>query len=221
MADSERATVRRLPELASYDRTIIESVIDQSVVCHIAFVHDGGPVVIPTLHGREGDVLYIHGSPASRMIRSLGKGTPVSAAFTILDGFVLARSLFHSSMNYRSVVLFGSARRVNGVEKLHGLRVITDRVLPGRWDHARLPTEQELTATGVVAIHIDEASAKVRRGPPEDDPEDYSLPLWAGVVPLELRAGRPVPDPEIPPGVETPVHVTDLVTRRGGRFPVE
>ena len=220
MASGRRTRVKRLPELASYDLDVINGVIDEAVVCHVGFVHQGEPVVIPTLHGRDGDLLYLHGSPGSRMLRTIRGGEPVSVAVTLLDGFVLARSLFHSAVNYRSVVLFGRAREVDGgEEKLHGLRVISDRVFPGRWDHARPPSGRELRATSVVAISIEEASAKVRTGGPNDEPEDYELDVWAGVVPLYLVAGSPIPDPALPPGIETPLHVAELVARHCAGFP--
>lgn len=220
MIPGRRTRVKRLPELASYDVEFINGVIDEAVVCHVGFLYQGEPVVIPTLHGRDGDLLYLHGSPGSRMLRTIRKGEPVSVAITLLDGFVLARSLFHSAVNYRSVVLFGRAREVDGAEeKLHGLRVISDRVLPGRWDHARPPSDREMRATSVGAISIEEASAKIRTGPPEDEPEDYGLDAWAGVVPLRLVAGSPVPDPALPSGIETPRHVTELVARHGGGSP--
>ena len=213
MADSipetNRTRIKRAPHKGSFDRDTIYAILDAALICQIGFVHNGSPVVIPTIHGRDGDVLYLHGSPASRMMQALRTGAEIAVSVTLLDGLVLARSLFHSSMHYRSVTLFGNARETEGEEKLHGLKVITDRTLPGRWDHARPPSDKELRATTVLAIPITEASAKVGSGPPNDEEEDYDLDFWAGVVPLRLVAGEPQPDPRLNDR-EIPQHVRDI-----------
>jgi nitroimidazol reductase NimA-like FMN-containing flavoprotein (pyridoxamine 5'-phosphate oxidase superfamily) len=209
---TDRTTIKRAPHKGSFDRDTIYGILDACLICQIGFVHNGSPVVVPTIHGRDGDLLYFHGSPASRMLRTLQTGTEIAVSATLLDGLVLARSLFHSSMHYRSVTIFGTARETDEDEKLHGLKVITDRTLPGRWDHARRPSEKELKATAVLAVPITEASAKISSGPPNDDEEDYDLDVWAGVVPLRLVAGQPEPDPRTG-DVETPQHVREIVSR--------
>jgi len=201
-APSRRTQVERLPERGQYDREAIHAILDQSFLCHVGFVVDGQPFVIPTSYGRAGDVLYVHGSAASRMLRNLAGGIPVCITVTLLDGLVVARSLFHSSMNYRSVVLLGTARPVTDAEeKIRGLRAVSEQIFPGRWNDARQPNEQELKATSVLAIPLGEASAKVRTGPPSDEEEDYALPIWAGLVPLRMTAEAPVPDPALPADV--------------------
>jgi nitroimidazol reductase NimA-like FMN-containing flavoprotein (pyridoxamine 5'-phosphate oxidase superfamily) len=211
-APTERTAVKRLPEKGSFDRDTVYAILDEALICQVGFVHEGSPVVVPTIHGRDGDLLYLHGSPASRMLRALRGGIDVAVSVTLLDGLVLARSLFHSSINYRSVTIFGTARQTEGDEKLRGLEVISDRTLPGRWDHARRPSDKEMRATTVLAIPIEEASAKISIGPPQDDEEDYELDLWAGVVPLRLTAGQPEPDPVLE-DIEIPQHVRDLFDR--------
>lgn len=196
MTPTARTQVKRLPKRGQYDRETIYRILDEGFLCHVGFVHDGAPVVIPTGYARSGDRLYIHGSAASRMLRTLDQGVPVCVTVTLLDGLVLARSAFHHSMNYRSVVVFGTAKAVTDeVEKTEALRLFTEHVVPGRWDHIRWPTAQELKATTVLSLPIEEASAKVRMGPPLDDEEDYALQVWAGVLPLKLTSGAPVPDP--------------------------
>jgi len=199
---TERSEVRRLPKRAVYDKDLVYSILDAGYVCHVGFVAGGQPYVIPTGYARAGDRLYIHGSPASRMLRALGQGAEVSLAVTLLDGFVLARSAFHHSMNYRSVVMFAKASLVTDpAEKLEALRAFTEHVWPGRWAEVRQPNERELSATTVLALPLDEASAKVRTGPPIDDEADYSLPVWAGVVPVGMELGEPVADERVLPGV--------------------
>ena len=201
-APSPRTQVERLPERGHYDRETIHGILDQSFLCHVGFVVDGQPFVIPTGFGRVGDVLYVHGSAASRMLRNLAGGVPVCVTVTLLDGLVVARSLFHSSMNYRSVVILGTARPVTGrEEKLRALRAVSEQIFPGRWNDARQPNEQELKGTSVLAVPLSEASAKIRTGPPKDEPEDYALPIWAGLVPLRVAAGAPEPDPALPANV--------------------
>lgn len=193
-----RTRVLRLPEHGAYDRETIYSILDEGFICHIGFVAEGGPVVIPTGYGRIGDTLYIHGSAASRMLRSLKDGIEMCVTVTLVDGLVLARSAFHHSMNYRSVVAFGRATAVEDpAEKLRALTAISDHIVRGRWEDVRKPTEQELKATLVLALPLSEASAKIRTGPPTDDEQDYDLPVWAGVVPIKLEYKEPVPDPKL------------------------
>ncbi len=192
-----RTRVVREPERAVYDRTAINQILDEGFLCHVGFVtnSDAQPYVIPTSYGRAGDVLYIHGSAASRMLRNLDQGVPVCITVTLLDGLVLARSIFNHSMNYRSVVILGTATLVDDpAEKLAALRSLSEHILPHRWDDVRQPHEKELKATSVLKISIDEFSAKVRIGPPIDDEEDYSFPTWAGVIPLETAVGKAIPD---------------------------
>ena len=201
-APSSRTQVERLPERGHYDRETIHGILDQAFLCHVGFVADGQPFVIPTSYGRVGDVLYIHGSAASRMLRSLAGGIPVCVTVTLLDGLVLARSVFHHSINYRSVVILGSARLVDGdEEKQRALRAVAEQIVPGRWDDAREPNAQELKATSVLAVSLQEASAKIRSGPPKDEKEDYALPVWAGVLPLRIAAGAPEADPVLPSAI--------------------
>ena len=201
-APSSRTQVERLPERGHYDRETIYAILDQAFLCHVGFVVDGQPYVIPTGFGRCGEVLYIHGSSASRMLLNLAGGIPVCVTVTLLDGLVVARSLFHSSMNYRSVVILGTAKPVSDrEEKLCALRAVSEQIFPGRWDDARQPNDQELKGTSVLAVPLAEASAKIRTGPPKDEKEDYALPIWAGLVPLRVAAGAPEPDPALPPEV--------------------
>ncbi len=204
----DRTRIRRHPERGHYDRETIDQVLDEALICHVGFVADDHPVVIPTIHARVGDDLYLHGSPASRMLRLVGGGEPVCVTATIVDGVVAARSVFHHSLNYRSVVVFGSARPVTTEEeRWAAFRAITEHVLPGRWDEARHPDRNEDRGTLIVAVPIDEASAKVRTGPPSDADDDYDLPIWAGVVPLAVAAGAPQPDPRLAPGIGIPPSV--------------
>jgi len=189
-----RTEVRRLPERAAYDRDAINAIVDEALICHLGFVVEGSPFVIPTIHARVDDTLYFHGSPASRMLRLMKMGMEVSVAVTLLDGLVVARTPFHQSLNYRSVVVFGEARLVDDLdEKMAALKAVTDHVTPGRWEDSRPPTDTEVRATLVLALPLDEASAKVRTGPPVDEEEDLALPHWAGVVPMSLVPGEPIP----------------------------
>lgn len=200
---TSRTTVRRLPERGAYDRETIDAILDQGLHCHLGFVVDSQPYVIPTIHARVGDSVVFHGSAASRMLRTLKGGVPVCLTVTLVDGLVLARSAFHHSMNYRSVVVLGRAVEITSPqERLAALEAISEHVLPGRWREVRPPSEAELRATLVLRLGLDEASAKVRSGPPSDDEEDYALPCWAGVLPLSLSAGEPAPDPRLRPGIE-------------------
>jgi uncharacterized protein len=198
-APSPRTRVRREPKRAAYDRATIDAVLDEALVCHLGFVSEGAPVVIPTLHARIGDELLIHGSSASRALRAAGSGAAVCATVTLLDGLVLARSVFEHSVNYRSVVVFGEARLIEEPErKLDGLRALSEQLLPGRWSEVRPPTRQELKATALLTLPIGEASAKVRSGPPSDgDGPDGERDVWAGVIPLALAASAPVADPAL------------------------
>jgi len=185
----------REPQRAVYDRDAVNQIIDEAFVCHVGFVVDGQPYVIPTSYGRDGNVLYIHGSPASRMLRNLDQGIPVCITVTLVDGLVLARSVFNHSMNYRSVVILGTATLVDDpAEKLAALRALSEHILPHRWDDSRQPNEKELKTTSVLRLPISEFSAKVRVGPPVDDDKDYSFPTWAGVIPLDMNSGTPIPD---------------------------
>ena len=190
-----RTRVVREPHRGIYDRETVHQILDEGLMCHVGFVADGQPYVIPTLYGRDGNVLYLHGSVASRMLRNLQQGVPVCVTVTLVDGFVLARSVFNHSMNYRSVVILGTATLVDDpAEKLAALRAVSEHVVPKRWDDARQPSEKELKVTSVLRIPIEEFSAKVRVGPPHDDEADYSFPTWAGVLPLETKTGTPIPD---------------------------
>jgi uncharacterized protein len=184
----DRIRVRREPHRGRYDRETIDAILDEGVICHLGFAVDGQPYVIPTLHARVGDTLYVHGSSASRALRHAGSGEPVCVTVTLFDGLVLAKSVFNQSINYRSVVVFGTARVVPDEEKPAALEALTEQLVPGRWSEARQPTAQELKATWILALPIEEASAKVRSGGPEDEPEDEDLPVYAGVIPVHLAA---------------------------------
>jgi nitroimidazol reductase NimA-like FMN-containing flavoprotein (pyridoxamine 5'-phosphate oxidase superfamily) len=197
-----RTTVRRLPDRARYDRETIEAILDEGFVCHVGFVDQGQPFVIPTAYARIADRVAVHGSAASRMIRALAGGAPACLTVTLLDGLVLARSGFHHSLNYRSVVLVGTAQEITGAsEKRSALDAIVEHIVPGRTAEVRPPSENELRGTRVVAFSLDEASAKLRTGPPKDDAEDMALACWAGELPLRLVALEPVPDPQLRPGL--------------------
>jgi nitroimidazol reductase NimA-like FMN-containing flavoprotein (pyridoxamine 5'-phosphate oxidase superfamily) len=200
--------VRRHPERGVYDRAAIDAILDEAVFCHVGFVHEGRPFVIPTIHARAGDVLYLHGSPASRMLQTLGEGLDVCVTATLLDGLVLARSVYNHSMNYRSAVVLGRARTLGErEEKLAALEAIVEHVVPGRWEDARRPTEKELAGTSVLALPMDEASAKVRTGPPSDFDDDTGLPVWAGVIPVALARGAAEPDAFVPQGLPLPEYL--------------
>ncbi len=203
-----RSTVRRIPARGVYDRSVINAILDEALVCHVGFVDNGHPVVIPMLHARVGDRLYIHGSNASRAFGILSEGVPACVTVTLLDGLVLARSAFHHSANYRSVVILAKGDPVRDRdEKNRILLGLVEHVVPGRWYDSRQPTEKELNATAVVGFPLDESSAKLRTGPPKDDAEDYSLPVWAGLLPLALTPGRPQPDPALTPGIPLPDYI--------------
>lgn len=185
----KRIRIVREPHRGRYDRETIDAILDEALICHLGFEVDGQPYVIPTLHARVGDIVYVHGSAASRMLRHLANDVRVCLTVTLFDGLVLARSVFNHSVNYRSAVLLGTATLVGDDEKLEALHALTEQLAPGRWEEARRPTPTELKATWILALPIDEASAKVRTGPPEDEPEDEHLPVWAGIVPVHLAAG--------------------------------
>jgi nitroimidazol reductase NimA-like FMN-containing flavoprotein (pyridoxamine 5'-phosphate oxidase superfamily) len=201
--------LRRKRERGSYDRAVIDAILDEALIAHVGIVAaDGQPIVTPTLHARSGDVVYCHGSVAGRTIRALARGAPTCLTVSLIDGLVLARSAMHHSANYRSVMLLGRARIVEGgQEKLAAAEAIVEHIVPGRWREVRAPTAKELKATAILALPIEEASAKVRSGPPLDDAEDYALAAWAGVLPLNVRPGTPEPDPRLADGVVLPDYV--------------
>jgi hypothetical protein len=208
MNPSKRTKLGRLPNRGSHEAETIHAILDAAFLAHVGFQMEGQPFVIPTLYGRYEDKLYLHGSAASRMLRGLDTGMPACVCVTVVDGLVLARSAFHHSMNYRSVVAFGTARKIEGAEeKTRALRVISEHLIAGRWSDVRGPSDKELKATAVLEFSIEEASAKIRTGPPVDDEEDYSLPVWAGVLPLRLEAKTPVPDPRLAASVKLPPYV--------------
>lgn len=217
-APSARTRIRRIPENARYERATIDAILDEALVAHLGFVHEGQPYVIPTLHARVGDVVYVHGSAASRTLRALSGGLPACLTVTLVDGLVLARSVFEHSVNYRSVVVVGAATLVSAPgEQLRALEAFSEQLLPGRWADARRPTAKELKATAILSLPLDEASAKVRTGPPDDgDSPDAALDVWAGVVPFELRALKPVPDPTLRPGIPVPPYALDYRRDRLG-----
>ncbi len=206
-----RTRPRRVPQRVSHERATIDAILDEAPICHLAIVDPGGfPVAIPTLHARVGDYVYLHGSAASRTLRAAGVAE-VCLTATLVDGLVLARSAFHHSLNYRSALVFGQAVAIEDpAEKTQALHAFTEKLMPGRWAEVRPPTAQELRGTGVLRLSLAEASAKVRTGPPVDDEPDYALPVWAGVVPLHVTAGAPLPDPRLAPGIACPEHVTAL-----------
>ena len=205
---TQRTTIKRIPKRANYECETVYQILDEGLVCHVGFVVDGQPFVIPTAYGRVEDKLYIHGSPASRMLRNLQEGIPVCITVTLIDALVLARSAFHHSMNYRSVVVFGTASVVsNPEEKLEALHAFTEHVVPGRWEEVRQPSRSELTGTLVLSLPLVEASAKVRTGPPSDDEADYSIPVWAGEIPLRVVADAPIDDSRLQPGLILPSYV--------------
>jgi len=214
---SDRVRLRRKRERGSYEREVIDAILDEALIAHLGIVdEDGQPFVVPTLHARAGDLVYCHGSTASRTLRTLAAGAPVCLTVSLLDGLVLARSAMHHSANYRSAMLIGQATVVDGpAEKLAALQAIVEHIVPGRWQDVRAPNENELKATSILAIPIEEASAKLRAGQPVDDERDCSLPAWAGILPLATEAGAPEPDPRLRADMEPPAYVTGY--RRPGR----
>jgi uncharacterized protein len=212
MKVTERSELRRLPQRGSHELEIVHGILDAGFLAHVGFQVKGQPFVVPTLYGREEETLYLHGSAASRMLDELAAGVPACITVTLVDGLVLARSAFHHSINYRSVMAFGTARTIeDAARKTRALRVISEHVIAGRWEDVRRPSEKELKATAVLEFAIEEASAKVRQGPPVDDEEDYSLPVWAGVVPLSLEAKTPLPDARLAEGAQLPYYVLPAV----------
>jgi uncharacterized protein len=208
----KKIKVNRIPERGFYDSETINKIIDGALYCHISFIQDGHPFIIPTIHARMNDHLVFHGAKASRLLKQISGGEEIAVSVTILDGLVLARSVFHHSMNYRSVVIFGKGKLIEDEnEKLNALEAITNHILPGRWDDARKPSEKELNATSVVSLKIDEASAKIRSGPPKDEEEDYDLPVWAGVIPLSKKFGQLEEDPKLKPGILLPDYIDKFI----------
>ena len=215
LARTDRTTLKRLPERGRFDRATVDAILDEGIICHLGFVHEGQPMVVPTIHGRLDDTVYVHGSVASRMLRTLTGGDPACLTVTLLDGLVVARSGFHSSMNYRSAMLLGPLRLVDDeAERARALDVIVEHVIPGRVADLREPTGAERRQTTVLALAIDEGSAKVRTGGPHDDDEDLDTDVWAGVVPLTIKAGTPIPSDDL----KAAVHVPDYLSayRRPG-----
>jgi nitroimidazol reductase NimA-like FMN-containing flavoprotein (pyridoxamine 5'-phosphate oxidase superfamily) len=207
---TERTRVVREPHRGVYDRETIYRILDEGIVCHVGFSPDAQPFVIPTLYARVGDTIYFHGSAASRMLRGAASGIPVCITVTLTDGLVLARSVFNHSMNYRSVVALGQAMLVDQPEeKLEALRAFTEKILPGRWDDARQPNDKELKATSILKLPLTEVSAKIRSGPVQDDEEDYTLRVWAGIVPLQLQADAPIRDERCDPAIPTPAYAAN------------
>jgi uncharacterized protein len=213
-APTPRTRIVREPERAVYDRAAAYQVLDQAFICHVGFLVDHQPFVIPTGYGRSGDHLYIHGSAASRMLRNLDQGIPVCVTVTLIDGLVLARSIFNQSMNYRSVVILGTASAVTDpAEKLEALRRLSEHIIPGRWADSRFPNEKELKATTVLRLPIEEFSAKIRQGPAIDDEEDYAFQTWAGVLPLNTVPGTPIRDERCDPSIPEPIYVSNYTRK--------
>jgi len=214
-ASTDRTRVRRLPKRGAYDRTTIDAILDEGIVAHVGFVTDGQPFVIPTLYARDGDRVLIHGSAASRMLTTLDDGVHTCLTVTLADGLVVARSAFHSSMNYRSVMLLGHARLIEQPdEKTNALRALVEHLIPGRWDDCRLPNEQEMKATWILGMPIDEASAKVRTGPPLDEEEDFATPHWSGVLPFRTGTDAPITDPSLTSGIDLPAYLRNYTRKK-------
>lgn len=214
MPATQKTKVQRSPKRGIYELDAIKEILKEDFLCHLAFVHEGYPVVIPTLYGCAEDHIYLHGATTSRLIQNLEVGLDVSAAITLVDGLVLARSAFHHSMNYRSVVVFGKAEKVVGEEKLDALKIISDQVLDGRWEDVRMPNEKEMKATTVLKLPITESSAKVRMGPPIDEKVDYGLDIWAGEVPINRVFEAAIPDPKLPTHIKMPSSVEEKSTKK-------
>jgi len=208
-----RSSIKSHPERGSYHKKTIYKIIDDALICHVGFVLDDQPFVIPTIHARSDDQIILHGSKGSRLLKVVKSGVPVSICFTHLDGLVLARSAMHSSMNYRSVVLFGTGREItDDLKKLEAMEIIFEHLIPGRWQDVREPNQKELDVTAIVAVDIEEASAKIRTEPPIDDEEDCSLPIWSGVVPFRMAAGKPEADPHLEEGITLPDYIRNYLT---------
>ncbi len=209
---TEQTRVRRVPKRGIYDKETIYQIIDDALICHVGIVQDDRPIVIPTIHARDGNALLLHGAKASRLLKHVAAGHPVCVTITLLDGLVMARSAFHHSMNYRSVVLFGAGHVIDdGEEKMRALKILSDHLVPGRWQDARPPNSKEMNATAVVKLAIENASAKIRTGSPVDDDEDYQLPIWAGVLPIQQQILPPIPDPKLAEGIPTPEYIMGRV----------
>ncbi len=216
LSTTERTTLGRLRERAQTDRAALDDVLDAGLICHLGVIVDGTPVVLPTGYGRIGETLYLHGSSANRSLLAAA-GTEVCVTVTLLDGLVCARSVFHNSMNYRSAVIYGTARLVTDEqERMDAVAAITEHLIPGRWDNSRRPSRKEMAATAVLALPLAEASVKARAGGPSDDDEDYALDYWAGVLPVRAITGPPEPDPLLRPGIEVPAHITELAIPGSG-----
>ena len=214
---TKRTELRRLPDRGAHDRETIYQILDAGFLAHVGFCVEGQPFVIPTLYGRDGEKLYLHGSAASRMLGQLATGIPACVTVTLVDGLVLARSAFDHSMNYRSAVAFGTAQKIaDPAQKMKSLRVISEHLIAGRWEDVRQPSEKELKATTVLEFSIEEASSKVRSGPPLDDEDDYRLPVWAGVLPLKIKSRAPIPDDRLIDGVIVPDYVRHYQARLNG-----
>ncbi len=199
--------LKRYPSRGEYDKETVFAIVDEALICHVGFVVDNQPYVIPTIHARLGEKLILHGAIANRMLNHIAAGNPLCVSVTLVDGLVLARSVFHSSMNYRSAVLFGHGQLIeNDEEKLEAFEALTEHVARGRWNDARKPSQKEMDSTKVIAMEIETASAKIRTGPPGDEEEDYALPIWAGVVPIHMRALPPVNDPKLAENIPTPAY---------------
>ncbi len=217
LSTTDRTTLHRLRERGLTDRAALHDVLDAGLICHLGVVIDGTPVVLPTGYGRIGETLYLHGSSANRALRAAA-GAEACVTVTMLDGLVCARSVFHNSMNYRSAVIFGTARLVTAeTERLEALRAITEHLIPGRWDNSRRPTRKELAATAVLALSLDEASVKARTGGPKDDDDDYGLDYWAGVLPVTTTVGPAESDPRLKDGVAVPAHIAELQAKPAAR----
>ncbi len=208
----KKIKVNRIPERGFYGPETIYKIIDEALYCHISFIQDGHPFIIPTIHARIDDYLVFHGAKASRLLKQISSGEEIAVAITILDGLVLARSVYHHSMNYRSVVIFGRGKLIeNKSEKLNALEAITNHLIPGRWNDVKKPSEKELNATSIVSLKIDEASAKIRTGESQDEKEDYDLPVWAGVIPFSKKFEQPIEDPKLKSGILLPDYISKLI----------
>ena len=204
-APTSRTQVRRLAKRGTYDKAVVHAILDEGLLCHVGFAVGGQPYVIPTLYARDGERLYVHGSAVSRMLKTLADGVDVCVTVTLVDAYVLARSAFHHSMNYRSVVVLGRAQLITDLaERLHALHVLTNHIVPNRWEEVREPNELEMRQTSVLTLPLEEVSAKVRSGEPKDDEEDYALPVWGGIVPISTQAGMPVDDERVLPNARVP-----------------
>jgi len=212
VSNTKRSKINRLPSRGFYDKVIINQIIDEALYCHVSFVQKNQPYIIPTIHARMNDRIVLHGAKSSRLLKHIAEGNEVCIAITLMDGLVLARSVFHHSMNYRSVVIFGKGREVKEQkEKLEALKAITTHLIPGRWEDARQPNEKELNATGIVSIKIDEASAKIRTGSPKDDDEDLALPVWAGVIPISQNFNVPENDQKLSKDIVLPDYIREKI----------